>query len=268
MSAIRQRSETPCGVAYATAGTGEPLVLLHGVGMRAEAWAPQIAALAERFTVIAVDLPGHGQSAALPKGARLPDFVARLKTFLGELGPGPVSLAGHSMGALIAGGLAVEAPRRVRRVALLNGVFRRDAQARGAVEARARDILTGDFDREAPLGRWFGPGHEHEEAFVLTRRLLSEVDAQGYATAYAAFATGDDVYAGRFGAIRCPALFLTGADDPNSTPEMSLAMAEAADDGAAVVIEGHRHMVNLTAPDAVNAALVAWMARTPKEEAA
>ena len=56
-----------------------------------------------------------------------------------------------------------------------------------------------------------------------------------------------------------PALFLTAGDDPNSTPAMARAMAAAAPNGRAVVIEGHRHMVNLTAPQLVNAALADWL---------
>ncbi len=97
MPATPQRSETASGTAYAVTGSGAPLVLIHGVGMRLEAWAPQIAALSQRFEVIALDLPGHGESRPLPKGASLPDFVGRIATFLAEIDRGPVSVAGHSM---------------------------------------------------------------------------------------------------------------------------------------------------------------------------
>ncbi len=65
MPATPQRSETVSGTAYAVTGSGAPLVLIHGVGMRLEAWAPQIAALSQRFEVIALDLPGHGESRPL-----------------------------------------------------------------------------------------------------------------------------------------------------------------------------------------------------------
>ena len=51
-----------------TPGAGEPLVLLHGLGSARAAWDPVIPALAERFDVIAVDLPGFGESAPLPAG--------------------------------------------------------------------------------------------------------------------------------------------------------------------------------------------------------
>ena len=53
-------------LAYARSGTGPPLVLLHGIGSSRQAWDPVVPALAGRFTVIAVDLPGFGDSAPLP----------------------------------------------------------------------------------------------------------------------------------------------------------------------------------------------------------
>ncbi|MBY6059390.1 MULTISPECIES: alpha/beta fold hydrolase [Leisingera] len=240
-------------------GQGAPVVLLHGVGMQSAAWAPQITALSGTHEVIALDLPGHGGSDLLPEAAELPDYVAWLHAVIQALDLGPVYLAGHSMGALIAGGYAASHPENVARVALLNGVFRRSAEARAAVEARAAEIRAGSFDLETPLARWFGESEADQAARAQVAEWLSGVDLAGYAAAYTAFARGDSTYADGFGGIRCPLLALTGDGDPNSTPAMAQAMADAAPQGRAVVIEGHRHMVNLTAPAEVNAALHDWL---------
>lgn len=241
------------------AGSGEPLLLIHGVGMRAEAWGPQMAALAASHHVIAVDMPGHGESDLLPPGARLPDYVGWAARVIGALGLGPVNLAGHSMGSLIAGGLAVERPALLRRVALLNGVHRRSPEARAAVLARADEIARGESNIEAPLARWFDAcdGKVRDQV----AGWLRAVDMAGYAAAYRAFAEGDAVYADRLDQIRCPALMLTGDGDANSSPAMARAMAAAAPLGEAVIIAGHRHMVNLTAPEAVNEAMRRWLRR-------
>ena len=255
-----QRSETRSGTAFLARGQGdETVVLIHGVGMRIEAWTPQIDRLAEEFRVVAVDLPGHGYSAPLGKAPHIAHFVEWFDRTLDEIAEGPVSVAGHSMGALISTGIAATAPSRIKRVALLNGVHRRSEAARKAVEARAEEIVSGSFDREAPLARWFSPEEAGSEAFRLTRDLLQAVDAGGYAAAYKAFATGDSVYSDCWPRVACPALFLTGDGDLNSTADMAREMAAAAQHGRAVVIEGHRHMVNLTAPAAVSAALVDWL---------
>jgi pimeloyl-ACP methyl ester carboxylesterase len=259
-----RRSHTNNGTAYVEQGSGEPLVLIHGVGMRLEAWAPQMATLSRSHRVISVDMPGHGESRALPEGSGLQAFVEWLGLFLDDLALDRANVAGHSMGALIAGGAAATFGNRISRVALLNAVYRRDPLARTAVMERAGKIHDGEVDIDGPLLRWFGADAQGSEVYRLTRRWLSSVDRAAYATAYAAFAGGDATYADGWQKVRCPALFLTGADDPNSTPAMAQAMADAAPHGYAVLIAGHRHMVNLTAPDEVNTILANWLAK-PEE---
>lgn len=246
------------------AGTAAPVVLIHGVGMQSAAWAPQIDKLSETHHVIALDMPGHGGSDRIPSGSDLPVFLDWLLAVLDALGLDRVNLAGHSMGALIAGGFAVRRPERVARVALLNGVFCRDEAASKSVIERAELIGTGSFDLETPLRRWFGDSPIEMAARDKVSVWLSQVDINGYATAYGAFARGDALYSDGFGKIACPLLALTGEEDPNSTPAMSQAMSGAAPYGRTVIIKNHRHMVNLTAPDAVNAALTDWL-HTPSE---
>ncbi|AGS24148.1 alpha/beta fold hydrolase [Rhizobium etli] len=253
------RKKTPGGTAYHEAGSGEPLVLIHGVGMRLEAWAPQIAFLSAGHRVIAVDMPGHGESAKLPAGSRLEEFVAWFGRFLDEMAIDRLNVAGHSMGALVSGGAAATFGQRISRVAYLNGVYRRDPQAKAAVLARAAAIPLTGVDKEGPLARWFGDDADSVVARELTREWLSRVDPDGYAVAYAAFAGGDETYADRWKDVAGPALFLTGSDDPNSTPLMAEQMAALAPKGWVRIVEGHRHMVNLTAPDIVNSLLAEWL---------
>ncbi|MCY4335187.1 MAG: alpha/beta hydrolase [Litoreibacter sp.] len=252
---------------YTERGHGEPLMLIHGVGMNARAWGPQMDALMQNYRVIAVDMPGHGGSTALPRGSQLPQFVAWTKEVVEALKLGSVNIAGHSMGALIAAGFACTAPHAARRVALLNPVFRRSATARAAVKARADEIAKGTFDLETPLARWFSDSPAEAQAKALTGQLLSEVSAGGYATAYAAFAAGDATYADQIAQIHAPLLALTADGDKNSTPEMSRAIANLAPLGRAEIITGHRHMVNLTAPHEVNAALLQWLKCPTTQEA-
>lgn len=258
---IPPRSRTKRDVAYVDVGDGEPVVLLHGVGLRLEAWQPQLDVLSRSHRVIALDLPGHGGSAPLLSGSLLPAFVEWFICALDDLGLDTVNVAGHSMGALIAGGCAITAGERVHRVALLGTVHRRDPAAAAAVKARAVEIAGGQLDRLAPLARWFDTDELASEPSLSIARWLSDVDLNGYATAYGAFAEGDRVYGDAWSTVACPALFLTGELDANSTPQMSRDLASAAPNGEVCVIAGHRHMVNMTAPDAVNAALGQWLTR-------
>ena len=67
-SRANAEGEQAGATAYSRSGQGEPLVLLHGIGSSRDAWDAVVPALAERFDVIAVDLPGFGASAPLPAG--------------------------------------------------------------------------------------------------------------------------------------------------------------------------------------------------------
>lgn len=254
------RSKTASGTAFATFGEGEPLLLIHGVGMRLEAWAPQILHFGRTHQVIAIDMPGHGESAPLSAGSGLKDFVSWLGRVIEDLGLDRVNLAGHSMGALIAGGAAVSFPHRIARVACLNGVFRREPEAKRLVLERAAAIWTQGVDTQSPLKRWFDEDAESVAVRNLVIGWLAGMDPRAYAITYTAFAMGDETFADDWPGVTAPALFLTGDGDPNSTPTMSRRMAELAPRGRACIVEGHRHMVNLTAPGAVNAAMETWLA--------
>jgi pimeloyl-ACP methyl ester carboxylesterase len=238
----------------------ETLVLIHGVGMQSAAWRPQIDYFSQSMRVIAIDMPGHGGSSLLPVGSELVDYIDWFFTVIKTLDTGAINLIGHSMGALIAGGFAICHPDLTRRVAMLNGVHNRSEKARAMVEARSAEIDLGKIDINTPLARWFDESESDCAARELVRGWLTEIDLKGYATAYGAFARGDKTFAARWSEVICPMLALTGDGDPNSTPEMSQAMAAAAINGRAEVLVGHRHMLNLTAPDAVNIILKTWLA--------
>ncbi len=245
------------GTAYREQGSGEAIVFIHGVGLNADAWEPQIAELSRTHRVIAIDLLGHGESALPPPGATLDNYVQQVATLLDQLSISNANIIGHSMGGLVAIGLAVAHPARTLRLAVLNSVYKRPADKRAAVLQRAADVrktgTVGNVDE--PLERWFGPAGRQSPVAVEVRDWLTSTDPQGYATAYSIFAESDEAFAGKLGALTMPALFATGSLDANSSPEMAAAMAGETPKGKVLVLEGERHMMNLTSADAVNAAL-------------
>ncbi|HEX5159483.1 MAG TPA: alpha/beta fold hydrolase [Ktedonobacterales bacterium] len=111
---------------YLTCGEGEEsLVLVHGRGGAAALFTPILGALAAGRRVIALDLPGWGLSEKPPfTGHTASDAVAvwrdALLAFLDDQGLTQTDLAGHSMGGLTALALALDAPERVRRLALID----------------------------------------------------------------------------------------------------------------------------------------------------
>ncbi|MEV0621765.1 alpha/beta hydrolase [Nonomuraea sp. NPDC050404] len=99
-------------LAFTRAGTGPPLVLLHGLGSSRHVWDPVIPVLAERFDVLAVDLSGFGDSEPLPSHVEpLPAALAAIVAgFLRELGITNPHLVGHSLGAWVSLELAQLCP--------------------------------------------------------------------------------------------------------------------------------------------------------------
>jgi pimeloyl-ACP methyl ester carboxylesterase len=91
-------------LAYDRVGDGPPLVLLHGVGHRRQAWNAVIPLLRDHRELITVDLPGHGQSPPFRPGGREPvqAMAEDLIAFLAELGLDRPHLAGNSLGGALA----------------------------------------------------------------------------------------------------------------------------------------------------------------------
>lgn len=107
---------------YLVEGRGPAVVLLHGLGGFAGSWRHNIAALATRATVYAVDLPGSGRSAKPRAPYGLAYFARALHGFLDGLGLSQASLVGHSLGGAVAVTYALTHPTRVERLALLGSV--------------------------------------------------------------------------------------------------------------------------------------------------
>ena len=103
---------------YLRAGSGNPLVLVHGYLGGSAQWADQLAAFAATHDVIAPDLPGFGQAAALPGPTSIPDFAAAIMGFIDRLGVGTFTLLGHSMGGMIAQEIAARHAGRVDALVL------------------------------------------------------------------------------------------------------------------------------------------------------
>lgn len=107
-------------MSYARVGTGEPLLLLHGIGHHRQAWDPVVHILAAEREVIAVDLPGFGESPALPGGLThdLGTVVPALGALCEALEIERPHVAGNSLGGLLA--LELGREKLVRSVTALS----------------------------------------------------------------------------------------------------------------------------------------------------
>ena len=96
-----------------------PLLLVHGSGAAGSTWGPVVPALAERYHVIRVDLPGCGQSPPA-KSYSVPEQARRVAALLDELGLRHVIVVGHSSGGYVATSLAEQRPELVGSLALVS----------------------------------------------------------------------------------------------------------------------------------------------------
>jgi len=106
--------------AFRVAGSGPALLLIHGVGCNSKSWEPVHAKLAQRFTVIAPDLLGHGESDKPHADYSLPAFANGMRDLLAVLGIDRVTVVGHSFGGGVAMQFAYQYPELVERIVLVN----------------------------------------------------------------------------------------------------------------------------------------------------
>lgn len=115
LESVRRTIETADGtIQYYEAGSGHPLILLHGSGPGATGWSnfnPNMAALATKYRVIAVDMPGWGGSA--PVSIEAADHAESLRLFLDALGIEKAALIGNSMGGVTSIRFSALYPERV-----------------------------------------------------------------------------------------------------------------------------------------------------------
>jgi len=108
----------PAGeIRYAKYGSGDKtLIFIHGFGGDCDNWLFNTSALADQFTVYALDLPGHGRSIKAFRDASLSGLADVVLSFMDELHIDTANLIGHSMGGAIAMKTAIAVPKRIKSV--------------------------------------------------------------------------------------------------------------------------------------------------------
>jgi len=175
-------------VAHTRSGTGPPLVLLHGLGESRRSWEPVVPGLARRFDVLAVDLPGFGDSQPLPARCEpVPSApAAAVAGLLDRLGISAPHLAGHSLGGWVALELAQIRPAASLTLLAPAGLWRRHTPLYSRASLRATRWLTCHAARalsraaDYRVGRALVFGQTHGRPTHLTPEMArSAIDAMG-----------------------------------------------------------------------------------------
>ena len=131
----------------------------------------------------------------------------------------------------------------------MNAPYQRSDTAKAAVQSRANSIAGDEaLNFDATVERWFDSDATGISAAAKNccEQWLNQLNITGYGQAYSAFAHHDGPNKTELETIRCPALFMTGGDEPNSTPAMSQAMASAVGQGEFHIVSNARHMMSMT----------------------
>jgi pimeloyl-ACP methyl ester carboxylesterase len=236
----------------------EAVVLVHGLGRNAARdWEYVIPALAERYSVYALDLPGFGHS---DKGNHLyspHNFARVLEAVLEKRVPRPFALIGHSMGGPVALAYIGAYPQRVRRLILVDaaGVLHRSVYAEflGRVAAqRAMGMDSPWFDSvvraiQLRAENWPLRGELALERAGVRRRLL-----RGDPNAISAFAMVEHDFSQIVRAIRAPTLIIWGAQDTIAPPRTGQALASSIPGARLIVLEGAGHAPQVQMPERFN----------------
>lgn len=187
--AIESKFSTVHGIKihYLTAGRGPAVILLHGYTQTSRMWRPLIPRLADRFTVIAPDLPGIGDSDVPKDGLDMKTAAVRVHAVAKSLGIAKARVVGHDIGLMVAYAYAAQFPAEVEKLAVM------DAFLPGVQgwELAYNDPNTWHFRFSGPTPEALVQGREEiyfayfwNDLAADKNRSLPEADRAAYVAAY------------------------------------------------------------------------------------
>jgi pimeloyl-ACP methyl ester carboxylesterase len=189
-SAIASRTAEIDGLKlhYLTAGSGAPLILLHGYAETSLMWKPIMPLLAQRFTVIAPDLPGIGDSAIPADGQDMKTAAIRMHALARSLGVEKARVVGHDIGLMVAYAYAAQFPAEVEKLVVMDAFLPGVGQW-GAVYNNPgfwHFRFNGPTPEELVRGRERLYFEYYWNDFAADKtRSIPEADRKAYAAAYA-----------------------------------------------------------------------------------
>lgn len=233
------------------AGDGPPVILLHGWTLDARMWQPQIAGLAEGFTLAVPDRRGCGRSSAPPDLAREVDDVARIADFLGWERFG---LVGLSQGASVALDCAVRLGDRIAALAVCGAPLPAMVERDEVLDLELYQRLVQEGDQSAMRADW---------ALHPLMQARTEPAREALAAMLADYQGCDllnpsslpDVTGEVAAQLAMPVLALAGEHDTPWRRACAAALAEAAPQGQFMLIDGAGHVANLDNPERFDVAL-------------
>jgi pimeloyl-ACP methyl ester carboxylesterase len=245
------------------AGTGDPVILLHGAGFTAgaESWLLTIEPLATRFRVLAIDCLGWGLSDRLDTGYSFAYLVDHVREVQDVLGLTRSHVVGHSMGGWIASLLAYESPNRVDKLVLVasGGTATRPLPTMVHFKPPSRQEIRAGLEQ-----RFSGRGVEIDR---LEQQDIRKTENVAWVEAFAKVMAHmtDSVTRARYNTLRrlpritAPTLIIWGRDDQVNALEMGEETHRLIRNSRLVVLEGCGHGVPTERPEEFNRLLLEFL---------
>ena len=255
-----------CSMYHLDEGQGAPLVFIHGFPLDHTMWRYQIAEFRSTHRVLAVDLPGFGQSPAAPGEMSIIGFADQLAEFLDGIEiTERITLCGLSMGGSIALQFALRHPQRLSRLILCDC----RAAADSAEAQKMRHDLADRVLREGPEcvaqampARLFAASTLEQQSGIVhsIQSVIRSTASSSVAGGSRALAYREDVVA-RLPEIATPTLVIVGSEDVISTVAEMQQMSQAIPRATFAEVAGAGHMAPLESPALVNSAIRDWLRR-------
>jgi magnesium chelatase accessory protein len=249
-------------------GQGPCLLLLHGTAAATHSWRDLAPLLAQHFTLIAPDLPGHGFTSSLPQArVSLAGFSEALRALLNKLQASPDLVLGHSAGAAIALRMALDGAITPRAIFSLNGALLPLGDEHAAFFTRAARLMVG-LPFVSKLCAW--RASKHEVAAKLLRDTGSDIGPRGVELYTRLFGYPGHIRAALTMMAQwelrpllrdlprlVPALFLLVGSRDRAVPPMQARRIQAIQPAARIItLEGLGHLAHEEAPERIVDALL------------
>ncbi|HVP08457.1 MAG TPA: 3-oxoadipate enol-lactonase [Burkholderiales bacterium] len=233
------------------------LVLSHSLACSVRMWDPQIAALKDRYRVLAYDTRGHGATEA-PKGAYTLEALADDLYFLfKELKIGSAHYCGLSMGGMIGQTFALKYPGVFKTLTLADTTSRYPAEAAPVWAERIKTANERGMEplAQPTLERWFTEPFRKTNPAIVDgiRKLILATPVAGFVGCCHAIPKIN--LTARLKEIKCPILVIVGEQDPGTPVAMAKEIHDNAPGSKLVVIPQAAHLANLEQPAAFTRAL-------------
>ncbi len=241
----------PAELPYQWHGNGEVLVLISGLGGKGRSWYPFLETASKHYSVLIFDLPGSGNSSPLTEPHSIQAFATDTLELLDQLGVENASIVDRSMGGMIAQELALLAPDRVERLALVSTTGAVDGPLQQIFlhwAALANEGVSAEQRHRSSLLWCLGRETLEDEALV--ERYLQAKSSSDRPKDYAiqALACAEHRMLDRLNALETPTLVVSGTDDRLMPAHHAEALAKTLPNARLSYIPGAGHLPHLEKP--------------------